>query len=424
MKIHIDIDCFFVSAERTIDPSLKGKAVGIGGRGDTHIFSHEKSQQFLNLKNSGAFVPAFFFKHQSSGENDLKHFLEPDGRIRGILTTTSYEARAFGIKTGTTIREALQLCPEIIIKKPNMRLYQELSYQLKAFLKARIPILEQGSIDEFYGDITGWIADEEVETFITNLKAEAYEALKLPISIGAAYSKYTAKMATNEAKPYGALFIPPHKVDAFIHKRPIEDFPGIGKRTAQRLHLLGLKTLGDIQAHPQHFIHSTRSQRDLYRRVCGIDSTPLAEEASRKSIGISRTFDPLYDRDELRRRVIILCRHLTQAIMEMDVFPTHYALSIRYEMRQKSHINCSSNRYFSENMLKEMMLSLLQQGDSYKRLHIIRLGLSCGGFTNITHRTLSLLSFQKDKQLYRLTQGSAHLRNKYGLDALVWGSEL
>lgn len=424
MKIHIDLDCFFVSAERINDPSLRGKPVGIGGRGDTHIFSHEKSQQFLNLKNSGAFVPAFFFKHQSSGENDLKHFIEADGRVRGMLTTTSYEARAFGIKTGATIREALQLCPDIIIKKPNMQLYQELSYQLKEFLKARIPVLEQGSIDEFYGDLSGWIADEEVESFIKKLKEEVYEALKLPISIGAAPSKYTAKMATNDAKPYGCLLIKSHEVDAFIRDKPIEDFPGIGKRTAKRLHLLGLKTLGDIQAHPQHFIHATRSQRDLYERVCGIDNAPLIQEVPRKSIGISRTFDPLYERDELRRRVIILSRHLAQAIMKMHVFPTHYTLSIRYEMQQKSHLNFSSNRYFSESMLKETMLSLLQEGDTHKRLHVIRLGLSCGGFTSSTHRTFSLLSFQKDKQLHRLTQSSAHLRNKYGLDTLQWGSEL
>lgn len=424
MKIHIDLDCFFVSAERIVDPSLQGKPVGIGGRGDTHIFSHEKSQQFLNLKNSGAFVPAFFFKHQSSGENDLKHFVEPDGRIRGMLTTTSYEARAYGIKTGATIREALQLCPDIIIKKPNMKLYQELSYELKAFLKERIPVLEQGSIDEFYGDLTGWIQDDDVACFITALQREVLEKLKLPISIGAAPSKYTAKMATNDAKPFGCLLVQSHAVDNFIHNKAIEDFPGIGRKTARRLHLLGLKTLGDIQSHPHYFIHATRSQRELYERVCGIDNTPLTQETPRKSIGISRTFDPLYDREELHRRVIILSRHLSQAIMKMHVFPTNFSLSIRYEMQQKNHVNISSNRYFSETMLKEIMLSLLQQGDTHQRLHIIRLGLSCSGFTNTTHRTFSLISFQKDKKLHRLTQSSAHLRNKYGLDTLQWGSEL
>lgn len=424
MKIHIDLDCFFVSAERTIDPTLLGKPVGIGGRGDTHIFSHEKSQQFISLENSGAFVPTFFFKYHSSGENDLKHFIDADGRVRGMLTTTSYEARAYGIKTGSTIREALQLCPDIIIKKPNMKLYQELSLQLKNFLKKRIPTLEQGSIDEFYGDLAGWVDDDKVEAFINALKQEAYECLNLPLSIGAAYSKFTAKMATNEAKPFGCLVIKPEDVDRFIFNKPIEKFPGIGKRTAKRLHLLGLKTLGDIKNHPQHFIYATKSQRELYERVCGIDNTPLTQNAPRKSIGISRTFDPIYDRNELHRRLIILTRHLAQAIMKMHVLPTTFSLTIRYEMQQKSHESISSNRFFSENMLKDIMDALLKVADKHPRLHITYLGMSAGGFTSSTHRTFSLLSHEKDKQLHRLTQSTSHIRNKYGLDSLQWASEL
>jgi len=424
MIIHIDLDCFFVSAERTLDPSLIGKPVGIGGRGDTHIFSHQKAQQFISLQNSGSFVPTFFFEYQSSGENDLKHFIDKDGRIRGMLTTTSYEARAYGIKTGATIREALQLCPQIIIKKPNMKLYQDLSYQLKSFLTKRIPTLEQGSIDEFYGDLKGWVDDDKVESFIFNLKEEAKRVLNLPLSIGAAHSKFTAKMATNDAKPDGVLVIHPKDVDNFIHNKPIEKFPGIGQRTAKRLHLLGIKTLGDIQDNPQHFIHATRSQRELYERVCGIDNTTLVQSTPRKSIGISRTFDPLYQREELHRRVIILTRHLAQAIMKMHVFPTNFSLTLRYEMQQKSHVTTNSTRYFSENMLKDIMLSLLSDADKHPRLHLIYLGLSCGGFTSSTHRTFSLLSYENDKQLHRLTQSTAHLRNKYGLDTLQWGSEL
>jgi len=74
-------------------------------------------------------------------------------------TTSSYEARAFGIKTAMTIREALQLCPHLIIKAPNMSFYQELSHKLHDFLSTRIPLIEQASIDEFYGDLSGWVED-------------------------------------------------------------------------------------------------------------------------------------------------------------------------------------------------------------------------------------------------------------------------
>ena len=424
MKIHIDLDCFFVSAERTLDKSLIGRPVGIGGRGDTKIFSHQKSRQFLSLKNSGAFVPAYFFEHDSSGQNDLQRFIDPDGRIRGMLTTTSYEARAYGVKTGCTIREALQRCPGIIIKQPNMRLYQELSHRLKTFLQERIPVIEQGSIDEFYGDLDGWVDDSDVPAFIDDLKNEAMEVLGLPLSVGAAYSRYTAKMATNAAKPFGTKAVYPHEVDRFIHDLPITDFPGIGRKTAVKLRKLGLNTLGEIQSHPHLFLHSTKSQRDLYERVCGIDRTPLQQERERKSIGISRTFDPEIDRKELKRRVIILSRHLSHALIRMKKLPTHYSFSIRYELNQKAHANITVDRLFSESYLREIMLGLFTQADRYKELKAIRIGLACGAFTQSSHHTFSLLEYEEDTRRHRLTQSTSALREKYGLDTLQWGAEL
>ena len=424
MKIHIDLDCFFVSAERTIDKNLMGKPVGIGGRGDTKIFSHEKSRQFLNLKNSGAFVPAYFFEHQSTKDNDLKKFIDPDGRIRGMLTTTSYEARDYGVKTGCTIREALQLCPEIIIKQPNMKLYQELSYKLKLFLQERIPVMEQGSIDEFYGDLDGWVEDKDIPQFIEALKHEALEVLELPLSVGAAYSKFTAKMATNDAKPFGTLVIYPHEVDAFIKKKPLKAFPGIGRRTEATLLSRGLRTLGDIQSHPNIFLHSSKSQKDLYERVCGIDKTPLQQERERKSIGISRTFDPQIDRRELKRRVIILSRHLSHALVRMKKHPTHYTLSIRYDMNQKGNATITINRLFSEAFLRTTLLDLFYKADSYRNLKVIRIGLSCSAFTQSNHHTFSLLEYEEDTKRHRLTQSTSALREKYGLDTLQWGSEL
>lgn len=424
MKIHIDLDCFFVSAERTIDPSLRGKPVGIGGRGDTKIFSHEKSRQFLSLENSGAFVPAYFFEHQSSRDNDLGKFIDPDGRIRGMLTTTSYEARAYGIKTGCTIREALQLCPQIIIKQPNMKLYQNLSYRLKRFLQERIPVMEQGSIDEFYGDLDGWVNDADVPKFIEELKQEAMEVLELPLSIGAAFSKFTAKMATNDAKPFGTKVVYPQEVDAFIRDKPLKAFPGIGRKTEAALLARGLKTLGEIQSHPDIFLHSTKSQKDLYERVCGIDKTPLQQERERKSIGISRTFDPEYDRNELRRRVIILSRHLSHALVRMHKHPTHYALSIHYELHHKNHIAVTINRLFSEAFLRNTLLELFKKADIYPRLKAVRLGLSCSAFTQSNHHTFSLLEYEEDAKRHRLTQSTSLLREKYGLDTLQWGGEL
>lgn len=424
MKIHIDLDCFFVSAERITDPSLKGKPVGVGGRSDQHIFSKKNTRQTMSLANNGAFVMSFFQDSPSSGHNDIKQFVDPDGRVRGILTTSSYEARAFGIKTGTTINEALQKCPHIIIKKPNMKLYQRLSHELHDFLRLRIPLLEQGSIDEFYGDLSGWIDDKDVPAFIKALRDEVQEKLRLPLSIGAAPSKYTAKLATNAAKPFGVKTVFKEEVDTFIHNIPIEKFPGIGKKTRDRLHSYGLQTLGDIQNAKELFLHQTKSTWDLYLRVCGIDNTPIEKEHIRKSIGISRTFDPIRDREEVLRRLTILSRHLSFAIMRMEVIPTTFHLGISYEMGIKGKSNITENRLFSEKFFKDLCQNLFLQADTSPSLRIIRISISTSAFTTHSHRALSLIDYEEDKKQYVLTQKTKRLREKYGLDTLRWGSEI
>jgi len=424
MKIHIDLDCFFVSAERINDPRLQGRPVGVGGRSDQHIFSKKNTQQTMSLANNGAFVMSFFQDSPSSGQNDLNRFVDPDGRVRGILTTSSYEARAFGIKTGTTINEALQKCPHIIIKKPNMKLYQKLSHELHDFLRLRIPLLEQGSIDEFYGDISGWIEDEDVPAFITALRDEVQDKLHLPISIGAAPSKYTAKLATNRAKPFGVKTVFKDEVDDFIHDIPIEDFPGIGRKTTKKLHDYGLQTLGDIQKAKALFLHQTKSTWDLYQRVCGIDTTPIEKEHIRKSIGISRTFDPIRDRLEAKRRLIILSRHLSFAIMRMEVIPTTFHLGISYELGYRGKSNISQNRLFSERFFKDLCLKLFKEADVHLSLKIIRISISSSQFTTHSHRTLSLIDYESDQEQHKLTQQTKKLREKYGLDALRWGSEI
>ncbi|MBE0499603.1 MAG: DNA polymerase IV [Campylobacterales bacterium] len=424
MKIHIDLDCFFVSAERILDPSLEGKAVGIGGRSDQHIFSRENTRQTMSLANSGAFVMSFFQESSSSTTNDLDAFIDPDGRVRGILTTSSYQARAFGIYTGCTINEALQKCPQIIIKKPNMKLYQRLSHELHDFLRLRIPLLEQGSIDEFYGDLEGWVEDEDVPSFIKALQAEVLEKLKLPLSIGAAKSKYTAKLATGIAKPYGTRTVYPAEVDAFIKDIPIGKFPGIGAKTRANLQGYGLQTLGDVQNAKSLFLNRTKSTWELYLRVCGIDTTPIEKEHIRKSIGISRTFDPIRSREEAKRRLTILSRHLGFAIMRMEVIPTHFCLEIAYELGYKGKASLCVNRLFSDRFFKDTCQKLFKEADSSPSLQIIRIGISTSQFTTHSHRALSLLEFEADQEQHALSRQSKKLREKYGLDTLRWGSEI
>jgi len=374
MKIHIDIDSFFVSATRILHPELEGKPVAIGGRSDTKIFDNSAKNQTISFENSGSFVPTFYKAYESK-DDDIDAFKDEDGKVRGILTTSSYEARAYGIKTAMNIEEALRLCPHLIIKAPNMTHYQKLSHQLHEFLALKIPLIEQASIDEFYGDLSGWIEDDAIEEFIQNLKVEIKKELKLPVSIGSAPTKYIAKLATTYAKPYGVKVITMQNFDAFVNPIKVENFSGIGKSMQERLHLAQITTLGELRKRRGTIESWGSYAKELYRRVDGKSDAPIETKRRRKSIGISRTFTKLYDREELRRRVHILARHLCFAILKLDVIPTTFHLSIGYEMNQKSHKNLSLAEVFTEKKFINLCLELLEDADIHRRLYIIRLSI-------------------------------------------------
>jgi DNA polymerase-4 len=423
MKIHIDLDCFFVSAQRTQDSSLLHKPVAVGGRSDTHIFSKSSKDQGINLLNAGSFVSTFYQKYEQR-EDDLQNFIDPDGRVRGILTTASYEARKYGIKTAMSINEALQLCPHLIIKSPNMALYQELSHKLHQFLQERIPLVEQASIDEFYGDITGWIEDEEVPAFIDALRHSIQKELNLPVSIGAADSRYIAKLATGEAKPFGCKTIYSWDFDTFINPLHVSSFCGIGKSMMNKLQEAQIHTLGELRARRGTVESWGAYAKELYKRVNGEIDTPISLKSERKSIGISRSFDPVFDRAELQRRVIILSRHLLFAIQKLQVIPTTFSLTIRYEYKQKSHISLMKRKEFSEKDFKDFCIALFHEADNQKRLHVSYLGINSTDFTHICRRELSLLEIDEDKKQKELTKQTQKVREKYGLSSLKWGSEI
>lgn len=421
MKIHIDLDCFFVSAQRTIDPNLIGKPVGVGGRGDQYIFSHQKSNQELLLNNSGSFVGSFF--HRYAGD-DLGQFIDPDGRVRGILTTASYEARAYGINTGMSIREALIRCPKLIIKGPDMQLYHRLSYELHQFLQERIPLIEQASIDEFYGDLQGWITDEEIPSFIDNLRHEIKRVLNLPVSIGASNSKHIAKLATERAKPFGCYTVADEDVTSFIHSIPVQKFPGIGSAMQRKCVQYHLQTLGDLLRAKNLVFSWGPYAQSLYDRLSGHDLGQLTANAPRKSIGISRTFDPIENRDEIRRRISILSRHLAYAITKLEVNPTTFTLSIYYSHYPKSNSAVTEARLFNEQRFRQLCRELFAKADLHISGTITHIGISASAFSVHSRRTLSLIDYEKDAKAHNFDQKSRAIRDKYGCDALKWGNEL
>ena len=168
MIIHLDLDCYFVSAERTRTPYLNGKPVVVVKSGDRTIFSHEDHATVMT-ESTGAFNSLFQTDCNWTGYDPngwKKQFIDEQGRVHGIVIAKSYETKAYAIKTGTTLCDALKMCPDLLVVSSDHLFYQQLSTKLRTFLQERIPILEQYSIDEFWGELGGWVSDEDTNPFI------------------------------------------------------------------------------------------------------------------------------------------------------------------------------------------------------------------------------------------------------------------
>ncbi len=424
MILHLDLDSFFASAHRSIDASLYNKPIAVGGRSNLKIF--EKKQVGIKLFNSnqGAFVNPVFYHNK---KQDFKSFFvdKIDGKekIRGIITTASYEARAYGVKTGMSVNEALGHCPNLTVIPPNYLLYHDLSHKLHNFLKKEIPKIEQYSIDEFFGDVSGWRDEMEVFEFASDLKERIKSEFNLPISIGISSGKWIAKLATNFAKPYGVYMVKEDEIFEFIKDIEIDKFPGIGKGFSTRLKKYFIFTLGDVKENKRLFYQWKKPGIQLYHRIIGEDNEGIAKKNDRKSIGISRTFDPIKSRIEIQRRITILARHIVFLVLKQDVNPTSYYIKIDYDYGQKVRCRKTIDRVFSEKLCKEIFFSMFEEID-LSRGFVIKLSMSVSNFSYQKRKILSLVDFNDDNRQKNLSSSLQKLREKYSLDIVKSGSEL
>ncbi|HHD77813.1 MAG TPA: DNA polymerase IV, partial [Campylobacteraceae bacterium] len=420
-----DLDTFFVSAHRSRDLSLNNRPVAVGGRSNLKIFEKEKVGIKLYNSNHGAFVNPVFY---NAGQNDFERFfvdhrVKGNRRIRGIVVTSSYEARARGVKTGMPLAQALRLCPDMEVLVPDYLLYHDLSHRLHLFLKEQIPQVEQFSIDEFFGDLNGWVGEEEVFAYAAHLKAQIWHRFHLPISIGISSAKWIAKLATKHAKPNGIHMVREEEIPAFIEDVPIQEFPGIGRGFARRLEKHFIRTLGEASRAKELFYSWKKPGRVLYHRIVGDDGEGVSFRNDRKSIGISRTFDPICDKTEVLRRVLILARHIVFLVLRHRVNPTSYYLKINYDNGVRMKQRITQDRLFSEQLCKETFQTLFAACDTFGGC-ATKISMSVSNFTYQKHATLSLLDFDRDHPSNRLSRSLQHLREKYSLDIVKTGGEL
>lgn len=420
MFIHIDLDCYFVSAHRTLDKNLLNIAVAVGGRNSNDIFSNEKLNRKLSI-NRASFSSKIISSNIKNNEN---YFIDENGKIRGIITTASYEARAFGVKTAMSVNEALRICPHLKMIVPNYELYDDLSNKLKELLELEIPLIEQFSIDEFFGDLTGYIEEDEAFNFAKDLKNKIFDKLRLPASIGVAPTKYLSKLMTNFAKPDGVRLLKKDDIEEFTKDILVENFTGIGKSFCEKLKGYNIKTLGDIRKNQKLLYSWGKIGVDTYNRVCGIRDNKLTINKERKSLGIGRSFDVVSNRDELKRRVMILSRYLGFIVKKENHNPLSYQIQLRYEYNILSKAQENTNKIFNEFDFKTSMIKLFKEADKHRNHGVIQLYITVFNFAKKNEHTFNLFEYESDLKKEILDKNIQNLREKFGVDIVKSAYEI
>ena len=244
--LHLDLDTFFVSVERLINPQLEGKPVVVGGMGD-----------------------------------------------RGVVSTCSYEARRFGVHSAMPMRMAKQLCSQAVFIRGDMELYSRYSRLVTEIIADSAPVYEKMSIDEHYLDLTGMDRFHDCQLWSHELRQRIIRETGLPISFGLSENKTVAKIATGEAKPNGEKQVPVPYINNFLDPLSIQKIPMVGAKTYALLSSMGVELIGTLRRIPAQAMVQVLGKHgmDLWKKANGHDSTPVCPYQERKSISKERTFE-------------------------------------------------------------------------------------------------------------------------------------
>lgn len=239
--LHADLDAFYASVEQRDDPRLRDRPVIVGA---------------------------------------------------GVVLAASYEAKAYGVRTAMSGGMARRLCPQAVVVKPRMSAYSAASEAVFAVFRHTTPLVEGLSIDEAFLDVGGLrkISGSPVDIAV-RLRREVAEEVGLPITVGAARTKFLAKVASGVAKPDGLLVVPPDGERDFLHPLPVGRLWGVGPVTAEKLRNRGIRTVGEVAALPENILVAMlghASGRHLHALATGRDPRPVRTGVRRRSMGAQR----------------------------------------------------------------------------------------------------------------------------------------
>lgn len=262
--LHVDLDSFFPSVEVREHPELKDEPVVVGA--------------------------------------DPK-----SGKGRGVVSSASYEARKYGVRSAMPISSAWKLCPDCVFLRPHFDLYIKASNSIMEILKSHADKFEQAGIDEAYLDISNRVNDfEEAREFAKKLMAEILDKENLTCSIGVAPNKMVAKIASDYKKPYGLTVVKDEDVREFLFPLEVRRLPGVGPKTERRLKDLKIETIVDLAAIDPEVLRKLFGVWGirLHEFANGIDHSEVIEEYETKSIGRDITFEKDVDDNDLILEVL------------------------------------------------------------------------------------------------------------------------
>lgn len=377
----VDLDAFFASVEQLDHPAWRGKPVIVGGRADR----------------------------------------------RGVVSTCSYEARSYGVRSAMASATAERLCPDAIWTTPRFERYHELSRAVMDILYAESPLLEQVSIDEAFLDVTpGRFTGDDPVAIATRIQEHVAE-LGITCSIGVASCKTVAKIASDLDKPKGLTVVYPGSEAAFLAPMKVRVMPGIGKQSAKRLESMGIRTLGDLanaKVEDLRNIFGVNS-RAMHDRALGIDERLIETERIRKSVSHERTFaDDLITRAEIEDAIDYVGSLVGRRLRRKQLAGHTVTLKLRYDdlsirsAQQALPGNVDDEGIFIP-VAKRLVSEIWQEGDAVRLV-----GVGISGFDAQDEQLDLFASAGTEREGNDVIAAADKVRDRFGDGALKFGREL
>ncbi len=373
--LHADLDAFFAAVEQRDNPRLRGQPVIVGG----------------------------------GGPND-----------RGVVSTASYEARKFGVRSAMPLRTAAALCPGGIFVPVDGRKYSSVSRQVMEILRRFSPLVDQLSIDEAFLDLTGTEGlFGSGEQAARRLKQVVHEETELTVSVGVASNRLVAKIASDLRKPDGLVVVAPGDERAFLAPLSIERLWGVGASTRKALGDYGVVTIGDLAALPEELLVRRFGAHggDLAARARGIGETVVGDHAAAKSVSQEHTFDvDTSDWEVLEQTLLALSEGVAGRLRATDV----QASTIAVKIRDSSFVTITRQRTLARptdmgDVIWRTAVELTRKETRGQRIRL--LGVAASGLGD--ERQLGLFDSSDDRDRRRLaTQAADAVRRKFGSKAI------